>query len=185
MYSKAVTSPTGGLTLTATESTVVVTGNSLSLVANAGAGDIAVTGIVVPVGANTYPLGTAANPFSITHTNSVKFYSGSTLKQETTPNGVIHWAASISSGGSVVYQYTSNNSVTVTRPGSNVYRLTFANALPATQCVFFATVADPPVAGETIQGQQTSTTVIDVVITDTGGVRRDLRFNFMILGTGF
>lgn len=143
-----------------------------------------------PFASDTYLLGNSGNIWSSLWTKQTSYRNaGLTKTQITAYDGIVHHAISVSSGGSTVFEYTANNTCTVTKtggPGTGTYDLDFSTSLPATQCLFFGSLADN--GGYSIpagvQVSQASTTKLQVS-TFNGGASADLRFNIMILSTGF
>ena len=142
---------------------------------------------------STYGLGNAAATWlnvwgdttrSITHI--LRDANPSTKTQSQKYDGIVHHAISVSSGGSKVYEYTANNTCTPTKTATGSYDLDFSTALPATQCLFFVSIAENGgyVTFWTAKISQASTTKLQVQTAD-GSTLTDARFNVLVLSTGF
>lgn len=166
---------------TITSSGAVAVGTTLAVFSTSTFSDTMTTRNVIP-NSTARDLGSSAAYWANFYTANTRYRSGANTQIQSF-GGIVHHAISVSSGGSTVYEYTANNTCTVTKTGTGTYDLDFSTALPATQCLFFATFAESSAAGTSISVGQASTTKLQVTVRDGGAA--DRRFNVMILSTGF
>lgn len=165
----------------------LVAGNTLEVFNTSNFTGTMTTRNIVP-SSTTRDLGSSAAYWGNFYTANTKYRSGANTQTQDY-SGIVHHAVSVSSDGSKVYEFSANNTCTVTKTGgagTGTYDLDFSQPLPATQCLFFGSIADN--GGYSIpagvQVSQASTTKLQVS-TFNGGSSADLRFNVMILSTGF
>lgn len=186
-YTNAVTAA-GALTLTS---------QAGGAIAVSAAGAVNVTGTVVTTNATIRPtvasssdLGSSSLQFARAHVDSAAFHSGAATKSIQTFESQVIWAACISSGGSIVREYTQNNSLSSITHSTGNFALNFNSAIPTTQALVLATINDDNGTTLNNDGYMITTRVVSssqilVYIRKQDNSTADLRFNVVLLGLGF